>query len=308
MGISRLRVFVVLGALLLSGAAVEAREPTFEERVRAQEAIERVYYSYLIGTTRPFEEAVPHEVLERKVHAYLKKTVALEEFWKTWVTSDMLRRELERMAEQTRMPERLRQLYAVLGDDPILVQECLARPVLVDRLARNFFSYDTQIQSEARRRAEALREDLASGRLDPRSEYAGRTVTTIVRISPGGVRAPKTGPEAALGGNHNPSRLELAPDEFERYRAGLPKRAGDSGPVVEGRDGFSVRAILEVHDDDLRVASVFVPKLDWEEWWRSVEGRLDERSVHAAIPPLGPLPIPRDEPSEILQNSTCLAD
>ena len=55
---------------------------------------------------------MPREMLERKVRAYLKQTVALEAFWKTRVTSDMLHEELERMAAKTRMPERLRQLYA----------------------------------------------------------------------------------------------------------------------------------------------------------------------------------------------------
>ena len=34
-----------------------ARELTFDQRVDAQEAIERVYYSHRIGTTRSFEEA-----------------------------------------------------------------------------------------------------------------------------------------------------------------------------------------------------------------------------------------------------------
>ena len=64
---------------------------------------------------------MPREMLERKVRAYLKQTVALEAFWKTRVTSDMLHQELERMAAKTRMPERLRQLYAALGDDPLRI-------------------------------------------------------------------------------------------------------------------------------------------------------------------------------------------
>ena len=44
---------------------------TFEERLGAREAIERVYYSHQIGATRSFEEAVPRGVIERKVRSVL---------------------------------------------------------------------------------------------------------------------------------------------------------------------------------------------------------------------------------------------
>src|SRR5206468_8725108 len=64
--------------LLASQGWVIARDLTFEDRVKAQEAIERVYYSHQMGTTKPFEEAVPHDLLVRKVRTYLKQTVALE--------------------------------------------------------------------------------------------------------------------------------------------------------------------------------------------------------------------------------------
>src|SRR5207247_10368575 len=108
-------VWVACAAILFQGATAQPRDLTFEQRVRAQEAIERLYYSHQIGATRPFEEAVPRAVLEEKVRTYLTQSAALDVFWKTPVTSEMLHRELERMAASTRMPERLRQLEAVLG-------------------------------------------------------------------------------------------------------------------------------------------------------------------------------------------------
>ncbi len=128
-----------LSVLLTYADRAVARDLTFEERVKAQEAIERVYYSHQIGTTKSFEQAVPRSVLERKVRTYLKESVALEKFWQTPVTADMLQKELERMARHTRMPERLRDLYTALGSDPFMIQECLARPLVVGRMARSFF-------------------------------------------------------------------------------------------------------------------------------------------------------------------------
>src|SRR5688572_6023665 len=106
-----LHILRALGCFLLVGWSGGTRELTFEDRVRAQEAIDRLYYSHQTGVTRPVEESVLRRVSERKVRTYLKQTVALDLFWKTRVTPEMLHRELERMAGHTRMPERLVQLY-----------------------------------------------------------------------------------------------------------------------------------------------------------------------------------------------------
>jgi hypothetical protein len=115
---------------------------SFEDRLACREAIERVYYSHQIGATRPFEEAVPRELLERKVRTSLLHSVALEQWWRAPITAESLERELERIAANTRLPERLLEVYGALGGDSVLIQECLARPVLVNRLARSFFARD----------------------------------------------------------------------------------------------------------------------------------------------------------------------
>ncbi len=123
-------------------APVRARDLSLEERVRAQGAIERVYYAHQIGATEPFERAVPRSLLTDNVRLYLKKSVALERIWKTPISGAMLRAEMDRMIRRTRMPDRLREIFTALGDDPVLIQECLARPALVDRLIRGFQASD----------------------------------------------------------------------------------------------------------------------------------------------------------------------
>ena len=105
-------------AMVKTLANAIARDLTFEDRVKAQEAIERVYYSHQIGTTTPFEKAVTHELLERKVRTYLKQTVALEMVWQTTVTSEALQHELRRIVRSTRSPGRLEEVFEALGHDP----------------------------------------------------------------------------------------------------------------------------------------------------------------------------------------------
>jgi N-acetylneuraminic acid mutarotase len=120
-----------------AGGAGERRALSFEDRVRAQEAIERVRHAHQIGDTRPFEVAVPRSLLESKVRTFLKESAALERDWHGRVTAELLREETQRMARRTRVPDRLAELHAALGNDPLLIQECLVRPILTKRLLRS---------------------------------------------------------------------------------------------------------------------------------------------------------------------------
>jgi hypothetical protein len=47
------RLSATAAVLVVSVYPTHARDVTFEERVKAQEAIERVYYAHQIGATKP---------------------------------------------------------------------------------------------------------------------------------------------------------------------------------------------------------------------------------------------------------------
>ena len=71
---ARLATFLIAAftpLALLTSAPAATRTLRFEERVAAQEAIERLAYSHQIGTTRPFEEhddRTPSRVRWRERH------------------------------------------------------------------------------------------------------------------------------------------------------------------------------------------------------------------------------------------------
>jgi len=243
---------------------------TFEERVAAQEAIERVYYSHQTGATIPFVQAVPRELLERKVRTYLKETVALEVYWHTPITSEMLRREEERITRGTRLPSRLRELRAALGDDRFLFEECVARAALVDRLARRFFASDQILHAASRGEAEALREDLLARRLDPSLEDPRRTVVED---------APSTVVEGGTG------QPEGSFPSFDRPE-------GAVGPIEVGLDAFLVRVPLAKSAGRSRVATYSVRKRTWDDWWTEVSPALDEARVRPAASEREAAPIP----------------
>ena len=41
---------------------------------------------------------------------------------------------MNRIARHTKQPEVLRELFEALGNDPVVIAECLARPLLAERL------------------------------------------------------------------------------------------------------------------------------------------------------------------------------
>src|SRR5881396_1796120 len=100
------------------------RTLTFEERVAYQRAIEDVYWHHRIWPKerpdpKPSLDAVISQAeLEKKVADYLRNSQALEDYWHQPITPEQLQAEMERMAQHTKQPAVLRDLFAVLGNDP----------------------------------------------------------------------------------------------------------------------------------------------------------------------------------------------
>ncbi len=286
-------LLATLGAYGRGSGASERPTLTFEDRVRAQEAIERVYYGHLVGQSLPFEEVVPRSTIERKVRLYLRQSAALAQRWSSPLTADDLRGELERMARGTLMPERLGELYAALGNDSLLVEECLVRPILADRRARTLFANDRTIHAGPRAEAERLWAGIATGRISPHESRNGRSTIEIIREgSPSAAGA--LGPPPGLTDNESPGvqttvRQIVPAVEFETWLArfaGVP-----AAPALDEEDGhFLVHALLDRGSDRILAATYAVPKRSWDEWWSETEGTLDERAVTAQGVPGEKLP------------------
>ena len=127
-------------AIARVAAPSESRKLPFEDRVTYQRAIEEVYWRHRIWPKerpdpKPSLDAVMSQAtIEQKVQDYLRNSQLLEEEWQKPITPEQLHAEMERMAQHTRQPEVLRELFAALGNDPFVIAECLARPVLSERL------------------------------------------------------------------------------------------------------------------------------------------------------------------------------
>jgi hypothetical protein len=122
--------------------SVAKREPTltFAERVAHQRSIENVYWRHRIWPkerpdSKPSFDAVMSEArLEKKVADYMRESQTLEDHWQRPITPRQLQAEMDRMAQHTKQPQVLREIFQSLADDPLVIAECLARPLLAHRL------------------------------------------------------------------------------------------------------------------------------------------------------------------------------
>src|SRR5262245_614935 len=133
------------------------RTLTFAERVAYQRAIEDIYWRHRIWPKerpdpKPSLDAVMSQVqLEKKVADYLRKSQALTDYWQRPLTAEQLQAEMERMAQHTNQPEVLRELFEALGNDPFVIAECLAKPVLAERLVADLSVQDETSQAQSAR-------------------------------------------------------------------------------------------------------------------------------------------------------------
>ena len=110
---------------------------TFAQRVAYQRAIERVRWRRRIWPKEnpkpPLEAVISQHQVEQKVEDYLRKSQFVANERGRPITASELQAEMDRMAKHTKQPEVLRELFAALGNNPFVIAECLAKPVLVGR-------------------------------------------------------------------------------------------------------------------------------------------------------------------------------
>jgi N-acetylneuraminic acid mutarotase len=146
-----------------SNADLLNRTLTFEQRVDYQRKIEEVYWRHRIWPkertdSKPtLETVMSRRQIENKVRDHLRNTRVLEDYWQQPISSQQLQAEMEGMAQHTKDPEMLRELFETLGNDPFIIAECLARPALSERLVKEFYETNPKPGGEAKPGGQARR-------------------------------------------------------------------------------------------------------------------------------------------------------
>jgi hypothetical protein len=254
----------IAGFLAVATFALWGRGPlSFEERVKAQEAIERVYYNHRTWPKEnpqpkpPFEQMVPKAVIEAKVTDYLKKCAALDKYWQRPIQPEQLQAEMDRMAKETKDPAMLKDLFAALGNDPTLVAECLSRPTLAGRLVGNWYANDRRIHDETRQEAEAALRSVTSKNLGSCHLGEYRRIRFKLSASGNGARTERAPEEIPP--------IELAPAAFSAEQKECPPEDMIS-QVIEREDAFVLLHTLRATRDELLVESLTFRKRPLASW------------------------------------------
>jgi N-acetylneuraminic acid mutarotase len=121
-------------------AETPTRTLSFEDRVDCALTLARLDLGYQIDSEPSLDEAALIEAVTNATASAVRRSIALSREFGETLDAATLQAELERMARRSRLPERLRTRFAVLGNDPYLLQECIARPVLSERRLRAHFA------------------------------------------------------------------------------------------------------------------------------------------------------------------------
>jgi hypothetical protein len=288
----------------LSEAAKPAQQRatlTLADRVAYQRAIEEVYWSHRIWPKeRPdpkpsLDQVMPSAQLEKKVEDYLRNSQALEDYWQQPLSAEQLQAEMERMAQHTKQPEVLHELFEALGNDPFVIAECLARPALSERLATNFYVHDQRFHGELKQRAEA---DLRAHHTVRQMKQTTGRYSEIELIKSGSTQDEENrGPETGVKMNsrewdENVQKLAAmfgsAKNISSRPQSARPGRRGDRGggaPTTQIKTGvlsslqedegrYYATAVVKTSKDRMKLATVEWRKEPLESWRTRAENQM----------------------------------
>jgi N-acetylneuraminic acid mutarotase len=287
------------------------RTLTFADRVAYQRAIEDVYWSHRIwpetntGAKPSLDKVMSQAQIEKKVDDYLRNSQALEDYWQRPITPDQLQAEMERIASHTKQPAVLREIFAALGNDPFVIAECLARPVLAERLLSELYAHDQRFHGELKRRAEA---ELKTHRSLRRMKQTSGLYTEMEWVksvdaetdsarsdAPDVVATPLRGvgenvPQARgysqrqgalnairMTGSEWQDQVEKLAREFGNTKpahAWAQIKTGVLSPLQEDDGHYYALAVMKKSKDRLKVATVAWPKEPLRSWLAKAEAQV----------------------------------
>ncbi len=305
--------FVILSAPLFAlfrPLSHQSRSLSFADRVAAQRAIEQVYWQHRIwpkensGSKPALDEVMSKSEIEKKVRDYLLNSQLLEQYWQRPITSAQLQEELDRIAQHTKQPEVLREIFAALDNDPSLIAECLARPTLAQRLISDLYAHDSRFHGELKQRAESA---LATKDRVEDMKKADATYSEVEWI--------KTN-DLDLVPDDRSNSLKLKESDWDQHVEQLAAAFGTSkaklpvgrlSKLKETDAAYYATAVIGKSKDKLKVATISWQKQSFDSWRATATKQLPVITMAMAVPLPSDYTIPSID-APILSAPSCTDD
>src|SRR6266481_3424642 len=322
------------------------RTLTFTDRVAYQRAIEEVYWRHRIwpktnaGSKPSLDKVMSQAQIKKKVEDYLRDSQALEDYWRRPITPDQLQAEMERIASHTKQPAVLREIFVALGNDPFVIAECLARPVLAERLLTELYAHDQRFHGELKRRAEAeLRTHRSVGQMKQTSgmytemewvrsenldlapsDAPGVVATSLFSManpSRGGRGVGQDVPQAR-GYSEGPNAIRMNRNEWDESMGKLAKdfrhtkacdawaqiKTGVLSPLQEDDGHYYAVAVMKKGKDRLKLATVAWLKEPLRSWLAKAEAQVP--MTMAAVSASYTLPVISGQSDNSIPSVACI--
>ena len=249
-------------------------------RLEGERAVEQARYAFVIGATRPFDEAYPRALFERRVAREGAEEEVLKRAFGLEPTPEVLAAEYDRIEKTTKDPDQWHAIKAALGDDRGTIEEVFCRPLVVSRALRARFAFDQAIHSEPHENARKARALFLAGQSPPEAQRVkvrlggdGELPSTETLLAAAKAEA-GTGPRVLTTPSPPPADApEIASPEVGAVLDKQLRAPGDVTTILEERDQFEVYKLVERGKDVLTVEVVRVPKRNFEEWFAAVRAQ-----------------------------------
>lgn len=246
---------------------------TLEERANYKLKIEEVYQKHR-GNGNDFK-LPDFEFFLKEAEKDIKYTNALELFFNYKIDEEKLQNEINRIVENTKQPEVLKEIFDALENDPEIIAEVYARDVLSERILENLYYNNDKFQKDLR--------DLVQSEIK-KVKYAidlknlsGKYIETTVKVK-------------NKNGLLKKNTIEYDRSEFENFLNFLSKKfnkieerkftdrnfleIGKISKIIEDRENIRVIGILDKGYDYIKICAVYWEKKRFKKWWEEIEDKI----------------------------------
>jgi hypothetical protein len=238
-------------------------ELSFEARVDAVRAIERVRYGFAIDATQPFDEVYPRKTFEDRVRYEMDEERILKDRYGIVVSQDDAAKECRRIDLGTLDEDQWKAIQMALGNRRPLVEEVFCRPLMVQRVLRAKFAFDRQIHAAAHQAAREARARFRDGKKvsGSRSMILSRTAGATSNREM--LESARKGTPRDVGARQI---VQVRPEVARVLEKDLHK-PGDVTTILEDLDRFEVYRLRSITPAHWNVERVVIPKRDYYQWF-----------------------------------------